>query len=113
MKILIILDLYGSDFLILLNNYFFHYMIYVEEFLNCFSWECICPSVVVVLILVLSSSFFKETLSLPVSVKSFCRFENFSSILRFMLCTDFRYSPKIHVAGEELSAWLTLSIFPY
>lgn len=46
-------------------------MIYVEELLNCFSWEHICPSVVVVLILVLSSFFFKETLSFPVSVKSF------------------------------------------
>lgn len=38
------------------------HMIYVEEFLSCVSWEPICPSIAVVLILAFRSFFFKEIL---------------------------------------------------
>lgn len=68
----------------------------------------------VFLILVFSSFFFKETLALPVFVKSFFRFENFSSTPKFMLCTNFRLpSKEKNMTSEVLGIRANLRIFPY
>lgn len=88
MQILIILVLHGFAF----EELFFCCMIYAE-FLSCLSWEHICSSIVVFRFWCLAAFSLRKS-SLHGFPKSFCRFWNFSSILRFMLCTNSRFLPK-------------------